>query len=253
MRFSVLSSGSKANCTYIETEKTSILIDCGLSAKQVEQRLSILKIDPASIDAIVVTHEHRDHVFGIPVFSRRHEIPVFANHQTARQLPAVYSTEEFKTGQSFEIGDIGLYPFSIVHDAVEPVGFRVESAGEIFAQATDFGRVTPVVQRALRGAHSLLLESNHDEEMLWTCHYPWDLKQRISSSHGHLSNKSSSALLYELCHSDLLHVILGHISENSNTPELAFRSAEIASEHVKLKTLRCANPYQQTPLFEVAA
>ncbi|MBX7145025.1 MAG: MBL fold metallo-hydrolase [Oligoflexia bacterium] len=252
-QFSVLASGSKANCTLVKTENTCFLIDCGLSSRECQRRIRELGIDPAHVQAILLTHEHRDHVFGVPVLSRQLDIPVFANQATARVIPRVNAVETFETGQEFNIGDISIRPFSIPHDAIEPVGFRLSAHGLVYAQATDLGRVTPLVTAAVRGAHALLLESNHDPDMLWSCGYPWELKQRISSQHGHLSNNSSSALLYETAHSDLRHVVLGHISENSNTPALALAEAARASEHISLASLRCANPYQATPLMDIAA
>lgn len=253
LEFSVLASGSKANCTIVKTENTCFLIDCGLSAKECQRRIRALGIDPASIQAILLTHEHRDHVFGVPVLSRQLNIPVYANEGTSRVIPRVSRVERFRTGEEFQLGDVSIRPFSIPHDAIEPVGFRVECGGLIYAQATDLGKVTPLVTNAIRGAHALLLESNHDPDMLWSCAYPWELKQRISSNHGHLSNSDSGALLYETAHTDLQHVVLGHISENSNTPTLALESGQKASEHVGLKSLRCANPYEATPLIAVAA
>jgi phosphoribosyl 1,2-cyclic phosphodiesterase len=253
MRFSVLSSGSKANSVLLQSSSTNILIDCGLSAKECERRMRCLNFDPASLDAILITHEHRDHVFGVPVLSRRYKIPVYANAKTGSRMPAVYGLENFDAGSTFELGSMSIHSFRIVHDAIDPVGFRIQADGETYAQATDLGQVTPGVRVALRGAHSILLESNHDSDLLWSCDYPWELKQRISSSHGHLSNNVASELLFELCHGDLKHVILGHISENSNRPELALATARKASEHVNLNTLVCANPYEQTSFFEVAA
>lgn len=253
MRFSVLSSGSKANSIYLESSKAKILIDCGMSAKRTEERLLDIGVDPHSLNAIFVTHEHSDHVFGIPVFSRRYKLPIFANAKTLAQLPRHYASEHFKSDTAFEFLDMRILPFSIVHDAIEPVGFRIESDGQIYAQATDLGKVTPVVQSALSGVHSLLIESNHDIDMLWSCQYPWDLKQRISSTHGHLSNTVCSQLLDHLAHANLQHVVLGHISENSNTPDLALSAARVVEQKVSFKSLRCANPYQCTPLLEVAA
>lgn len=253
MRFSVLSSGSKANCVLLQTSKTNILIDCGLSAKECERRLGELGVASSSINAILITHEHRDHVFGVPVLSRRLRVPVFASAKTASRMPPVHGIEHFDPGSVFELGDMRVHPFRITHDAIDPVGFRISAEGQVYAQATDLGQVTEGVRLALRGANSLLLESNHDADMLWACDYPWDLKQRISSTHGHLSNEVASTLLYETCHPELQHVILGHISENSNKPELALKSAEKVSCHVALKTLVCANPYKQTPFYEVAA
>ncbi|MBN8548867.1 MAG: MBL fold metallo-hydrolase [Deltaproteobacteria bacterium] len=251
MRFSVLTSGSKANCTYVESGSTRILIDCGLSARQTEVRLRALGIDPASLDAIIVTHEHSDHINGVPVMSRRFELPVYANEGTSSFLRGVFALEKFVTGKSFSIGELNIAPFSIVHDAHEPVGFSIEGQGIKFSQATDLGKVTPLVREALRGSHAVVLESNHDHDMLQNCDYPWELKQRISSSHGHLSNESSSAFLAELLHGDLQHVVLGHLSENSNTPELALKAAQSQLSAHSLATLMCACIANETPLLSL--
>lgn len=251
MRFSVLTSGSKANCTFIESGDTRVLIDCGLSARQTELRLSALGIDAASIDAILVTHEHSDHIHGVSVMSRRFNIPVYANEATARFLRKVFAWEKFITGEKFCIGNFSVSPFSIVHDAQDPVGFTLESGGLKFAQATDLGRVTPLVREALRGAHAMVVESNHDQEMLMTCDYPWQLKQRISSSHGHLSNDTAGELLAESLHSDLQHVVLGHLSENSNTPELALQTVRGQVPEERLSSVMCASIACHTPMLAV--
>jgi phosphoribosyl 1,2-cyclic phosphodiesterase len=253
MRFSVLSSGSKANCVYLESKQARILIDCGLSAKQIELRLGRLGINPSTLDAILVTHEHRDHVYGIAVFSRRYKVPLLANKRTISALPSYFAFEKFATGQSFNFKDLKILPFPVSHDALDPVGFRIESEGLVYAQATDLGELTDPVVAALKGAHSLLIESNHDSDLLWNCHYPFELKQRICSKYGHLSNQSAADLLLKVSHQELQNVVLGHISENSNRPELAFKSAQLASTNLDLANLQCANPYQETDLLSVAS
>ncbi len=224
MRFSVLSSGSKANCTFVESGNTRILIDCGLSAKETEKRLLMHGINPETIDAVIVTHEHSDHVYGIPVFTKRYKLPVFANRGTARNLKKPYGVEKFNNSESFWIGSIRIDPFSIVHDAADPVGFSLAAEGLKFVQVTDLGRVTPLVKHMLESANAIVLESNHDQDMLQNCDYSWHLKQRISSSYGHLSNDSAGALLQEIVHEGLSHIVLAHLSDNSNTPEVALNA-----------------------------
>lgn len=251
MRFSVLSSGSKANCTFIEAGGSSILIDCGLSCKVTEKRLWEVGIRPDQIEGIIVTHEHSDHIQGVSVFSRRYKIPVYANQSTSHHLKSIYALEEFETGNSFWIGAMRISPFSIVHDAVDPVGFSIQAEGLKFTQATDLGRVTALVEEALTDCNAMVLESNHDQEMLLNCDYPWELKQRISSSHGHLSNDTAGALLGQLVHTGLLHVVLAHLSENSNTPELALHTAERYLEAASLQTLICGSVDKATPLLLV--
>lgn len=251
MRFSVLSSGSKANSTFVEASGTRILIDCGLSCKEAERRLTSIGVDPMTIDGIIITHEHSDHLYGVSAFSRRHRTPVFANSGTAKHLKKVHHLEKFKTGMNFWVGGLDISPFSIVHDAADPVGFAVQAEGLKFVQLTDLGRITPVVTEAVRGANAMVLESNHDQEMLRCCDYPWQLKQRISSSHGHLSNDTAGTFLLEMMHSELLHVVLGHLSENSNTPQLAMETVMKYVEISGPKNILPACVAQNTPLFEV--
>lgn len=251
MRFSVLSSGSKANATFVEGGGARILIDCGLSATKAEERLRRLGIDPATLDAILVTHEHSDHIYGISVMSRRFKIPVYTNAGAADHVHKVYGHEIFRTGEPFAVAGLSIAPFSIVHDAREPVGFRMMAEGLVFAQATDLGKVTPLVRESLRGANALVIESNHDEQLLLECDYPWELKQRISSSHGHLSNSTAAALVNELTHGDLWRVVLAHLSENSNTPAVALRTFE---QHVPAGTIDsvvCGSVAAETDLFAV--
>lgn len=251
MKFAILSSGSKANGTYFESGGIRILIDCGLSARETERRLVGLGVQPGSISAILVTHEHSDHIYGIPVFSRKYKIPVFANVATSEMVGPVHGIEHFATGEPFSVGGLQINPFRIAHDAVDPVGFTIRSEGLKFTQVTDLGKVTPLVCDAVAGAHAVVLEANHDPEMLMSCGYPWVLKQRIRSSHGHLSNPEAAQLLFDLLHADLLHVVLGHLSENSNTPELARAAVHCLFPDGPPFSLTAACRHSATPLFEV--
>ncbi len=251
MRFSVLSSGSKANSTFLECGNHRILIDCGLSCRETERRLLQLGIAADSIKSILITHEHSDHIKGVAQFSKKHRVPVYANADTAKFMDDVYGLEHFESGARFSIGNIKIFPFSITHDARDPVGFTVEYEGLRYGQATDLGRVTKLVRASLLNCNALLIESNHDEEMLQTCSYSWDLKKRIASSHGHLSNTDAANLISDLVSPELLHLVLGHISENSNTTDLALSSSRgILGDRVP-ETLIAANVYDPTPLFEV--
>jgi len=248
MRFCVLASGSKANCTFVEAGPVRLLIDCGLSAREVEKRLLQIGVAADSIQAVLVTHEHYDHVRGLEQFSRRFRVPVFANRPVKKLLRHPHGVEEFRTGEAFWLGAVQIAPVGISHDAEDPVAFVVQSAGFRFAQCTDLGQVTAEVRAALKGCHGMVLEFNHDVEMLWQCDYSWVLKNRIASSHGHLSNETAGALLADVIHSGLSHVVLGHISENSNSPEVALK---VAARYVdpRMVKLCCANPYQRTDLF----
>jgi phosphoribosyl 1,2-cyclic phosphodiesterase len=257
VQFSVLSSGSKANCTFIEVDGFRILIDCGLSGKQCELRLAEVGVAPDSLDCIFVTHEHHDHIHGVATLSKRYGIPVYANAATMSQIHKVSKREIFRTGEVFmPHGAVKVTPFSITHDALDPVGFVVEGGGFKFVHVTDLGRVTTLVREHVRGAHAIVLESNHDQEMLQTCDYTWDLKQRIASTHGHLCNDSAGQLLEDIAHPELFHVILGHLSENSNTPDAALSTAHSylnrCMDRVSgLRTLLCGSVYKSLPLLEL--
>jgi phosphoribosyl 1,2-cyclic phosphodiesterase len=252
VRFTVLSSGSKANSTFVEAAGQRILIDCGLSGKKVEERLVEHGIDPASITSILVTHEHSDHIHGVPTLSRRYGMTVYANEATMEHVTKPKRKEIFTTGEDFSIGDVQITPFSIAHDAVDPVGFAIRAEGFKLVMLTDLGRVTTLVQEHVRGANAIVLESNHDQEMLQACSYTWELKQRISSTHGHLCNESAGQLLEDIMHPELFHIVLGHLSENSNTPTLALECTRRYLERCTdrsggLRSLLCGNVYESLP------
>lgn len=261
MEFAVLSSGSKANCLYVGTSNTKVLIDCGLSAKEAERRLVVSGVKPEEIKAIVVTHEHRDHVAGIPVFCKRRNVQVYANRLT-RSSSSVLETisngrfDEFVTGQVFKIGELEFEPFSIAHDAADPVAFRITDGRQHLCVVTDLGQVTTLVEEKTQNVDAIVLESNHDPKMLQECSYPWELKQRISSRTGHLSNSSAGRLLGNIrTKSSLLarYIIAGHISENSNRPELALRTLQTAWQESGGGETRffAASPYSPCPVISL--
>lgn len=251
MKFSVLASGSKANCTFIEAGGTKVLVDCGLSVRETERRLIGLGRDPGSIAAICLTHEHSDHLRAVGSFSRKHKIPVYSNALTRNFVADAFAVEVFRTGESFQIGALSIQSFSIVHDASDPVGFAFTSAGIKVAQATDLGRVTEIVRASLACSHALIIESNHDEDLLRACDYPWVLKQRILSSQGHLSNDTAGNLLRELTHSDLQQVVLAHLSENSNTQDLALNTVSTYLSSARTFGLCCGTVQSSTELFDL--
>jgi phosphoribosyl 1,2-cyclic phosphodiesterase len=256
MRFSVLSSGSKANCTFVEGAGTRFLVDCGLSGKQAEERLAQIDVDPASLQAILVTHEHCDHINGVGTLSRRYNIPIYANAATIEHISKPKAKEVFNTGQEFYFNQVRVEPFSIVHDATDPVGFAIYAEGLKLVICTDLGRVTTLVRQHIAKANAILLESNHDQEMLQSCSYTWELKQRIASTYGHLCNEAAGQLLEELAHPELFHVVLGHLSENSNTPTLALETAKRYLSRCEerlsgLQTLICGNIYESLPALEL--
>ena len=225
LRVCVLGSGSKGNCTYVESPEARILIDAGLSAREIERRLHQVDRSPAELDGVMISHEHSDHIHGVGALARRYKLPVYANHATWQRaqhlVGRVNEVHEFCTGSPFRLKDLLIDPFSLPHDADDPVAFRLVWRRRSLAVVTDLGFPSQLVRERLRGCHLLLLESNHDESMLKAGPYPWPLKQRIGGKSGHLSNVQSSQLLREVLHDELEHVILGHLSEINNRPDLA--------------------------------
>lgn len=228
MRACLLASGSKGNSFFIETGGTKLLLDAGLSAVEILRRLNAIGIVGGELDAILVSHEHLDHVRGAGTLARKLKIPVMLSHPTHKQAArylAKTKVIEFESGHSFCFKDIKIDPFPITHDACDPVGFILESVEGAAGFATDLGIATRLVADKLQKCRILVLESNHDEEMLMTGPYPWHLKQRIKSRHGHLSNTDSAALLKGILHPGLEGVFLAHLSEVNNDPYLAHAAA----------------------------
>jgi phosphoribosyl 1,2-cyclic phosphodiesterase len=232
MRFCVLGSGSKGNATYLESGGTSILIDAGMSGIELQKRLSLIGVDLSAIDAILVTHEHNDHVQGVGVLSRRAKIPVLANSATfsaaSKIVNKLFSYNEFETGSSFYFQNLEIHPFSISHDTKDPVGFRISDGSISLGYCTDTGKVSRLMLHRLAACQALVLESNHDITMLQNGTYPPYLKQRIRSNQGHLDNVEAATFLQELAHEKLQHVVLAHLSEENNHPEIAFFAANEA-------------------------
>jgi phosphoribosyl 1,2-cyclic phosphodiesterase len=328
VRFTVLASGSKGNCAVVSGGRTRILVDAGLSCRELFRRMKLAGEDPATLDAILITHEHQDHVNGLAVTARKLGIPVYftegthrawmrwltprrqmtyaqwleqcrkqaaarqaesepnegepdeadvvaedpsakdpaiemevesivANSETAAAIPQkdptwLPSVEYFQAGQPLQIGDIAVSPFTIPHDAVDPVGFVFQTEGVRMAVATDLGYVTPNVKVQLKQLDLLLLESNHDLEMLRDGPYPWSVKQRVLSRVGHLSNEAAAKFLEEEYDGQATFVILGHLSESNNLPELARVTAERAlNGRASLLANRLLLAEQHAPLLPV--
>lgn len=229
MKISVLASGSKGNAVYVETGETRLLIDAGLSATEIIKRLAAIGVESSSLHGILISHDHSDHTRGAGTLARKLKIPVIISYPTrgaCEPLLKKCEVTEFESGYSFSFRDISIDPFQTTHDAVDPVGFTIESAEGRYGHATDFGIVTRLVTEKLKGSRAIVIEANHDEEMLMNGPYPWHLKQRIKSRHGHISNNESIGLLEELLHDRLEGVFLAHLSEVNNDPKLPQSAAE---------------------------
>jgi len=245
VRMTVLASGSKGNSTVLSSSDTSILVDAGLSCRETLKRMTAAGEDPLKLNGIVITHEHQDHVNGLAVLARKLRIPVFmtgATHQAWRrwsrkhqyadapEMAKVEQLELFESGREFHIGNIGVTPFTIPHDAVDPVGFVFNVEGVKIGFATDLGYMPPNVRFALKGCDGLLIESNHDLEMLRVGPYPWSVKQRVLSRVGHLSNEELGKFFATEYDGGAAFIVLAHLSENNNHPDIARTCAEQALE-----------------------
>lgn len=230
MRMCVLASGSSGNCTFVASESTRILIDAGLSGRETVRRLEQINETPSDIQAICLTHEHGDHIAGLGVLNARFGMNLYANGGTIDVLGQDPKLRDLKwhvftTGSGFQIGDLSIEPFAVSHDAYEPVGFIVSCGGTRAGVVTDIGVGTHLVRERLRRCHVLVIESNHDEQLLSDARRPWHLKQRIAGRQGHMSNQRAAEMIAEVAGPDLLSVFLSHISLDCNRPELAMNTA----------------------------
>ncbi|VFQ43997.1 MBL fold metallo-hydrolase [Desulfoluna butyratoxydans] len=231
--FCQLASGSKGNALYVKGGETAVLFDCGLSGRELERRMSERDLDPTTLSAVVVSHEHTDHVGGVGVVCRRFGIPLFITEATrtgsVKKLgkTKAMDIQAMECGRRFCVGGLEIHPFSISHDAADTSGFRVTTpSGSTLGIATDLGIAGHLVKEHLSGCNALILESNHDPELLYdNPNYPWPLKQRVRSRVGHLSNEEAATLLDAVDRSRLSHLVLAHLSEENNTPDLALAAA----------------------------
>ena len=230
MRFSVLGSGSKGNCTLVEVGRTRLLIDAGFSGKEVIRRLQLLGIEPESLTAIVVTHEHDDHVKGLGVLARRLNLPVYANEGTHRAAEGKINHlpigRDFGVGEPFVIEELQIHPFAISHDAADPVGFVFSDGQYQLGYCTDTGAITRLIQHHLRRCQAVILEANHDVQMVKSGPYPLMLQQRVLSSRGHLANEDALALAAVLAGEQLRHLVLAHVGAVNNHPDLVQQAAQ---------------------------
>jgi phosphoribosyl 1,2-cyclic phosphodiesterase len=232
MRLCSIASGSSGNCIYIGSSETSVLVDAGISGCRIENGLNSLEMKTGDMDAILLTHEHSDHVKGLGILARRYGIPIYGTKGTIDAVMGMTALGKIPEGLThvieadvpFAIGDLDVRPFAIPHDAAEPVGYRLEQEGKSAAVATDLGHFDSYIIDHLKNLDVLLLESNHDVRMLEAGRYPYYLKKRILSEKGHLSNESAGQLLCEVLHDGMKEIFLGHLSRENNYEALAFET-----------------------------
>ena len=228
--FCSLYSGSSGNSLFVETSNTKILVDAGVSCKKIENALEDINVDPTSLDGILVTHEHIDHVQSLGTLSKKYDLPVFVNQETLDAMPkqkdkiAEKNVKLFKVTENFSIGDLEIKPFSIPHDAANPCGFNILKENKKISIATDIGHMTKNILNNLEESLFIMLEANYDPEILKCSSYPFNLKTRISGPTGHLSNELAGKTITYLLQSGLKNAMLGHLSKESNFPELAYQT-----------------------------
>lgn len=235
MNLCTIASGSSGNCTFIGNENTKLLVDIGVSGKKAENGLNSIDVNPADLQGILITHEHADHICGLGVMARRYHTPIYATPETIHAILHMKNVgripEELlryvTPDASFYINDILVNPFSTSHDAANPVCYTFESGGHKVGMATDLGKYDDYIIHKLQGSEILLLEANHDVNMLMVGGYPYYLKQRILGDKGHLSNDHSAQLIKNLLHDKLKYITLGHLSEENNYEELAYETVRL--------------------------
>jgi phosphoribosyl 1,2-cyclic phosphodiesterase len=259
----VLASGSKGNCSVVASSGTRLLIDAGVSCREICRRLTLGGIAPESLHGVLITHEHADHVSGLYVFAKKFSVPVYMTEATHRAWTHQYKdsngervkaerVETFQSGHRFQVGDIEITPFTIPHDAADPVGFTFRTEGVKLGFVTDLGYMPPNIKAQLKGCDGMVLESNHDLEMLRVGPYPWSVKQRVMSRVGHLSNDALADFLSTDYDGNAAFLILAHLSEANNHPEIARTAAETAlAERLTLLHNRVLLARQDEPLAAV--
>ncbi|MFQ5876555.1 MAG: MBL fold metallo-hydrolase [Acidobacteriota bacterium] len=256
IRLAVLGSGSAGNATCVEGGAARVLIDAGFSCRELAARLRGMGVEPQRLDGVLITHEHADHVRGAALFSRTYRVPVFCTAATARAsglaCGELWGRVEVTAGAPFSIGGLSFHPFRLPHDAVETVGFVVEGRGHRVGYATDLGHATPSVRERLRECDLLILESNHDVDMLRCGPYPPMVKQRVLGRHGHLDNESTASIAAEVASARTRLIVLAHLSRTNNRPELAVRSMRLGFERAGRRppALHAARQDAPSPWFE---
>ncbi|MEW6263702.1 MAG: MBL fold metallo-hydrolase [Thermodesulfobacteriota bacterium] len=255
IKYCPLASGSKGNALWVETGDGAVLVDAGLAGRELMRRLDAAGLNPGALQAILISHEHRDHVSGAGVLARRLRLPIYLNQATRRRAAFLLDhveTRDFRTGEPFRLAGLAIQPFSVSHDAADPSGFIFERQGVKLGLATDLGVSTSLVRERLAGCRGLILEANHDPQMLMNGPYPWEIKMRVKSRHGHLSNQDAAELLAQVAHAGLAHVVLAHLSEVNNRPELALAVVGSAvNTPARGFTLTAAGQHAPGPLREI--
>ena len=260
LNFCSLYSGSSGNSLFVETPNTKILIDAGVSCKKIETALNDININPSSLDGILVTHEHIDHVQALGTLSKKYDLPVFVNQETLDAMPkqrdkiSDKNIKLFKVNDNFEIGDLKIHSFSIPHDAANPCGFSLYKDDKKISIATDIGHMTNSILKNLEESLFVLLEANYDPEILSCTSYPFSLKSRIAGPTGHLSNEIAGKTISYLLQSGLKNAMLGHLSKESNFPELAYQTVvdELISNNNENKlSLSVASRDNHSKIIEV--
>lgn len=256
-RFCSLYSGSSGNSLFLETSDTKILIDTGESAKKIKEALSLLNVEMNELDAILITHEHSDHIKSLGTISKKYHIPVYATEKTWDAMPeqstkiANENKVIFKSNEDFEINDLKISPFSIPHDAADPCGFTISKENTKIGIATDIGHMTSSIAHKLEDSSFLLLESNYDPQILKCSKYPYLLKERIAGPNGHLPNHEAGKTISFLSKSGLKNVMLGHLSKENNFPELAYKTVveQLIENHLEENkmSIQVANRFSPSP------
>ena len=262
LKFCSLFSGSTGNSLYVQNNNTKILIDSGVSCKKTVDALESINVKPEELDAILVTHEHSDHIQSVGTLSKKYNIPVYANSKTWSKIPneiekiGKSNIYTFKTSENFYVGDLKIHSFKTPHDAIESCGFNIFDGKTKISIATDLGHVTDEINTCLKGSKFILLEANYEPEVLRMCSYPFPLKTRISGPNGHLSNNSAGETISTLIESGLSSVMLGHLSKESNFPQMAYATVlnELEKKHFKKEDIdiSVASRIEPSKLLEIS-
>ncbi|GEN31202.1 phosphoribosyl 1,2-cyclic phosphodiesterase [Cerasibacillus quisquiliarum] len=258
LRFSVLASGSTGNAFYIESDRTKLLVDAGLSGKEMDRLFAEIDVDPSQISGILVTHEHSDHIKGLGVIARKYQLPIYANEKTWKRMEN--SIGKLTVDQKFifdsysvkTFGDIDVESFRVSHDAIEPMFYTFHQGNNKVALVTDLGYVSERIKKTIEDADAYVFEANHDVELLRMCRYPWSVKQRILGDSGHISNEDSALALVDIISNRTKRIYLAHLSEENNMKDLARMTVDqILKERGIDIEIHDTDPKQATPLYRV--